>query len=163
MERTCGPRQNLEQCKNKTRDGGETKNSVAGSPDTLDGQLTGSVPHQVSETVPEVEGEGSSGNKLETDLGSNGESTKSRGDGGSVNGDTGKGQKDVRESTQVEDTAKSDTSDSVQTRKDHGDFGLVDSQVGGDGSVGALLLEDLKGLSISGGDGGERSVYKVLD
>lgn len=111
----------------------------------------------MSEAVPEVKTEGRSGDGLDGNLESEGQRAKGSGHAGSINSVTKSGQSDVAQSVEVESTTQSDTSDTVKTRKDHGDFRLVDGKVGGDGSVGALLLQDLKGLGISGRDGGDWS------
>lgn len=54
-------------------------------------------------------------------------------------------------------SSKNKTRDSMTTGKNHGDFRLVNGQVGRDGSVSSLLLEDFKGLSISGRNSRQRS------
>lgn len=106
----------------------------------------------MSESVEGMQSERSSGDKLDGELQGNGKSTKGSGEGSSVHRNANEGKGDVGNSTKIESTSKSDTSNSVETRKDHGNFGLVDGQVGGDRSVCTLLLEDLESLRIGGSD-----------
>lgn len=112
----------------------------------------------MSEAVPEVESKGKSSNRLEEDLESNGESAEASSEGSSVNGHAKGREQNVAESSKVEDTTKSNTGNSVETRKNHGDFGLVNGQMGRDGTVGSLLLEDLQSLIVSGRDSGQGSI-----
>lgn len=112
----------------------------------------------MSETVPEVEGKGKGSDRLDENLESNGKSTKASSKGSSVNGHTKRRKQNVAESSKVEDTTESNTSNSVETRKNHGDFGLVDGQMRGDRTVGSLLLEDLQSLIVSSRDSSQGSI-----
>lgn len=63
------------------------------------------------------------------------------------------GRSEVCESEDVETTAQSDTSDTVQTGEGPGDLGLVDGKMRGDGTLEALLDEDLFGILLGSGLG----------
>lgn len=106
------------ECLNKHKgegaDGGETKNSVASSVNALDSELSGSVPKQVSEAVPEVEGEGGSGSSLDTELSDEGKTAKGSSKRSSINLVAENGEDGVGKSVAVEGEAQKETADSVE-------------------------------------------------
>lgn len=101
-----------------------------------------SVPHEVTETVERVEREGEGDEGLAGNLDPGGEVVDEVDEVGRVNGGV-EGVEAVGEGTDVEETAESDTGNTVETGEVPGELGLVDLKVGRVGAVHALLVEEL--------------------
>jgi len=128
--------------------------SPAGADDLLVLEAETKIPRQMPEAVVRVEEEGEGEEALDAEL--NGEWPG--GDGGNhrlrLEVPSGVGGGQVGEAEDVERAAEGDSSDTVQGGSIPGDLGLVDGQVGGDGAVQALLVDNLLGLLLGSGFGG---------
>lgn len=139
----------------------ESKGNSAGnakandSPARLDngrvGQAAAQIPGQVADTVHAVVGERQGQGGLQEDLGSDGESGHSSNHGGRLKVQAKSRGGEVGSGPQVEGTGQGDTGDTVQGGADPADLGLVDSQMGGDRAVQALLSQDLGRVLLVGG------------
>ena len=107
------------------------------------GESAAGIPDQVAHTVHAVVGEGEGEGGLEGDLGGEGKSAhgSNHGSGLQVPADGGRGE--VCGGPQVESAGEGDTGDTVQGTANPADLRTVDGQVGGDGTVQALLGQDL--------------------
>lgn len=116
----------------------------------------------MSKAVEGVECKGESSHRFNGKLSSNRKSAKARSNSSGVNGDTNGRENNETKSSQVEGTGKSKAGNSVQRRQNHCDFGLVNGQMGRDGSVGSLLLEDCECFIFSRGDSRQGSCKSLL-
>lgn len=134
------------------------------SPARLDdggvGESAAGIPDQVADTVHTVVGEGESKSGLEGNLGGDGESSHSSNHGSGLQVPAENGGGEVCGGPQVERAGEGDTGYTVQGTADPANLGLVDGQMRGDGTVQALLGQDL-GRVLSVGRGGDRSRYCV--
>lgn len=151
----------------RTRDGlqsNESKRKGTGnsqahdSPASLDdarvAEGTAGIPDQVPHAVHAVVGERQSHDRLQKNLGGNGERTEGGGNRGRLQVPAEQGRSEVCSRPQVQGAGEGDARDAVQRTADPSDLGLVDGQVRGDGTVQALLGQDLGRVFGIGGRGG---------
>lgn len=117
------------------------------------------MPQAVERVVGERHGDGELGEGLEGE----GPRGEAGGEHGALEVPADGGRDEVEDAEGVEAAGEGDAGDTVERRAVPGDLRLVDAEVGSDGTVEALLCEDLvRGLGRAHGCGGGVSVGAVV-
>lgn len=108
----------------------------------------------MTDAIHAVKSEGEREGTLEEDLGGDGESGESGGQGGRLEVPAEQGGSEVSSGEEIHTTGEGETGDTVESGGVPGDLGTVDGQVGRDGAVETLLRKDLGGIFRVGGGRG---------
>lgn len=103
------------------------------------------------DSIPAVEGERHGNRRLDQALCDVSEGTESLGDGRRLEVPAEQRRDGVGSEEGVGAGGEGNTSDTVEGGEDPGELGLVDAEMGSDGAVETLLLEDGLGLRLGGG------------